>query len=553
MGTLSRWYVFLAILALVSLSLALGWYIWSQSLVSVPQAGGTYTEGLAGSPLYLNPILSGYNQVDRDICSLVFDGLTTINAHGEAVPDLASSWEISEDGREYTFHLRDDVYWQDGAPFTVEDVLYTIRAIQDPEFPGSPELADLWRQVVVEPLGMFTVRFSLPQAYAPFLSYTDVGLLPVHLLGNVPAGELLSNPFNQAPIGTGSFGVAELTRDHIVLKPNPDGLGQQPMVDEVEFKFYPSYQAALQAYAQGEVLGISRVLPDDLESIWADETLDLYSAPLSAHVMVFTNMESTILEELEVRQALAYASDRQAIIDQVLKGQGVAANGPIVPFSWAYDPALTTYAHDPDLGRRLLHEAEWVEVPGEPVRRKGNLPLRFELLVGDNAEQIAVADVLIRQWREVGIIAIPKVVGMADLVNRYLRPRNYTAALFAWQDVPPDPDSYPLWHSTQTGTGGQNLALLRDAEIDEALEEGRTQTDAAIRKRWYDRFQQRFTAIVPSLMLYHPVYNYAISNRVRGVQIGPLLDPSDRFRTIHDWSVKTKRITETQRKLTPEP
>ena len=512
-----------------------------------------YTEGLAGSPLYLNPILSGYNQIDRDVCSLLFDGLTTINARCEVEPNLAASWEISEDGRGYVFHLREDIYWHDGAPFTVEDVLYTIRAIQDPGFPGPPELAGLWRQIEVEPLGMFTVRFRLPQAYAPFLSYTDIGLLPVHLLGDVPAKDLLAHPFNQSPIGTGSFKFAELTRDHVVLERNSDDFRQRPIMDAVQFKFYPSYQAALKAYGRGEVLGVSRVLPEDLDAIWADEGIDLYSAPLSAHVMVFTNLESPIMEELEVRQALAYATDRQAIIDQVLRGQGIPAHDPVLPFSWAFDPALTIYEHDPERAGLFLDAGGWEVEPGEPARRKGNLPLRFELLVGDNAEQIAVADALIRQWGQVGIVAIPKVVGMADLVNRYLKPRNYEAALFDWQDVPPDPDSYPLWHSSQVGRGGQNLALLRDDEIDEALEKGRMESDVAIRKRWYDRFQQRFTAILPSLMLYHPVHNYAMSSQVGGVQVGPLLDPSDRFRTIRDWYVKTTRISEAKLRMTPAP
>lgn len=548
-----RWYIFLIIVVLALLVSGLGWYIWAQSQISVPEYGGAFIEGLAGSPLYLNPLLSGYNQVDRDICRLLFDGLTTINSQNQVVPNLATSWEISDDGLEYTFHLRQDVYWHDGVLLTVEDVLFTVRVVQDPAFAGPPELAALWQQVEAEPLDMFSVRFRLPQAYAPFLSYTNLGLLPVHLLDDVPASELLLHPYNRAPIGTGPFQVAELTQERIVLERNPDDFRPRPYVDQVIFYFYPTYQAALQGYRQGQVQAVSRVLPEDVASVWEEEGLEVYSAPLSAHVLVFTNLDSPILGDLAVRQALMYATDRQAIISDVLNGQGVLASGPIMPFSWAYDHALSPYQHDPQAAAQLLEEAGWAAIQGEAARQKGDLALSFQLLVGDDAQMIAVMDHLVRQWHEVGIVAIPRVVGAADLVNSFLRPRSYEAALFHWREVPADPDAYALWHSTQAEQGGQNLAMLRDGEIDLALEMGRLEWDPAVRKRWYDRFQQRFAALAPSLLLYHPIYNYAVSSQVGGVQIGPLLDPSDRFRTLGDWYVKTKRISPQELHMTPEP
>jgi peptide/nickel transport system substrate-binding protein len=553
-ATNARWYLLLALVAVTVVAVLLGAYIWSRSLIEVPAAGGVYTEGLAGQPLYLNPILSEYSQVDRDLCSLIFGGLVSINAAGSPQPDLAESWAISDDGLAYTFSLRQQVLWHDGAPFTAQDVLYTVGVLQDPSSGASPDTSDFWSQVRVDALGMHTVRFTLPQPFSPFLSRTAIGLLPAHLLADVPADELASHTVSRAPVGTGPFILDELTADSARLIPNPDHyLLAEPLIDAIEFHFYPTHQAALQAYRDGEVLGVSRVWPEDLVDVWSDPGLKVYSAPLAEQMLLFANIESYILLDPSVRKALVLATDRQAIVDEVLLGQGLVAHGPVLPFSWAYDPALTTYEYDPEFAADVLDMAGWADVPGEDVRAQGGRPLSFQLLIGADAAEIAIAQMLIDQWAQVGIKAVPRVVTPLDLVNNHLRPREYELALFRWQGIPSDPDTYALWHSSQAEPQGGNLTMLRDDQIDQTVEEGRLQHDPLVRKRWYDRFQQRFTKIVPIIPLYHPVYHYAISGQVTGVQVGPLYDPSDRFRSIDRWMVETEYIRKSQLRLTPGP
>ncbi len=531
------------------LVLALGYWVRAQTLVAVPKQGGTYVEGLAGSPFYLNPLLSYYNDIDRDLCRLVFDGLTESHASGEIVPNLALRWDLSEDGLSYTFHLREDVRWHDRVPFTARDVLFTIKAIQDPGYRGSYDLAAFWRDVKVEMVNMYTIRFSLPQPFAPFPGFTTIGLLPAHLLSDVSSQALLAHPFNASPVGTGSFRVVEMNMEHILLERNPHDYRPQPYLDRLEFKFYPGHQALLPAYRQGEIDGISRALLEDLPSIWADQSLNLYSAPVADYALVFLNCQSPLFQDKVVRQALLYATDRQALINQFLNGQGVVAHSPIFPYSWAYDPAIKQYAYDPERAAQLLNQAGWLEVDEAEERHKAGKKLAFTLLTSGEARRVKIAEELARQWAEVGIKATPQAVGVAELIRDYLKPRRFEAVLYEWQQLPLDPDPYPLWHSTQAEDPGQNFAGLLDDALDILLEEGRLNRNPEVRKRLYDQFQQLYAEEAPSLLLYYPVYHYAISRRVHNVQLGPLFDASDRFRTIRGWYMLTRRVIASEAKF----
>ncbi len=156
-----RGQVIIALIAILLLAAAMGYLGFTMTTVTVADYGGTYVEGIAGNPRVINPILCQPNSVDSDLVALTFDGLTSVNERGESEPALAERWDISPDGTSYTFYLRQDVLWHDGAPFTAEDVVYTVGAIQHPAYQGLPFLADMWRAVTVQMLDTYTVRFSL--------------------------------------------------------------------------------------------------------------------------------------------------------------------------------------------------------------------------------------------------------------------------------------------------------------------------------------------------------------------------------------------------------
>jgi peptide/nickel transport system substrate-binding protein len=276
--------------------------------------------------------------------------------------------------------------------------------------------------------------------------------------------------------------------------------------------------------------------------------------------LIYLNLASTsapFLAEPEVRQALLYAIDRQALIDRVLDGQATVAHSPLLPESWAYDPTIPTYEYGPEKAIELLEGSGWrpqktvasssISNTAEVSRTvnawfKDRLPLSFSLLVPDDPERLAVAQDIVRQWANIGIEATIEPIAVGLLSER-LVPRRYQAALVDLDlTLSGDPDPYPFWHQTQIEPPGQNYAGYNNREMSEILEQARLTPDQDTRKEYYYQFQQRFANDVPAILLYHPVYNYAVDQYVYGVQVGPIVRPGDRFLGIADWYVRWRRV-----------
>lgn len=509
-----------------------------------PDYGGTYVEGVVGKPSTFNPIYL-QSDTDRDVAALVFNGLTRSDETGAIQPDLASQWNISPDGLVYTFTLRSDVRWQDGTRFNADDVLFTIRAIQDPAYRVSPDLSAFWRTVAVTQTDSFTIRFQLTQVYAPFLHYTTIGILPAHLLKDVAPGDLLQHPFNRKPIGTGPFYVSDFSSDNILLDANTRYFGTKPYLARVQFRFYPDYDAIFAAYARNEVQGIARILPNQLTKARAQATLRTFNARIAGYTLIYLNLAKPQFQDAHVRQALLYAIDRKKLVDDLQQGQGLVALSPIEPESWAYASGLNPYPFDPERAKSLLDAAGFKD-SGDGIRRKDQTALQFTLITNDDPARVALANEIARTWQTIGVRVNVQPAVAAQIVPTYLRPRNYDAVLSEYRTLSNDPDQYENWHQSQiSGAGGvgQNYSGLNDRDISEALEAARRTNDQGKRAELYRHFQELFADRVPALVLFYPVYTIGIDTRVHGVQLAPLLTPSDRFRNLTQWYLKTKRIT----------
>lgn len=539
----SRLQVMIALVAILVIVGAFSYAAFTATTVTIPEAGGTLREGIVGNPYLINPVLAQANPVDQDLVSLIFSGLTRPDPQGRIVPDLATHWDISADGMVYTFYLRDDVYWHDGAPFTSADVVFTVSVMQNPDFEGLPFLSEIWRSVVVEALDSHTVRFILREPFAPFLDYTTIGILPEHILGSLDISALSQSAFNAAPVGTGPYKLEEIDAQRAVLVVNPDYYGTKPYIERLEFYFYPDAASLLEARRRGEIMAMSRILPEQLPLVQQDENLNLYSAPLSGYNLIFLNLDRAIFQDRNVRQAMMYALDRQKLVDEVLGGQGIVIHSPILPTSWAYDPNVPTYKQDLRKARELLEEAGWFDDDGDGVRERGDLKLEFTLVTNEDAPtRVRMIEEISKQLARVGIRAVPQAVDWEELVGQHLRLRRFDAVLSGWQSLPPDPDPYPYWHSSQVNEKGLNFANYISEEADALLAEARRTTDPNYRWSLYRRFQELFAEDVPSILLYQPVYTYAVDKSVLGVQIGPMITSADRFRTLAEWHLSVRRM-----------
>ena len=554
-----RWQILVVLATLVIVAVLL---LSQQPVLTpiLPQAapGGVYTEGMVGSLGRLNSLLDWNNPADRDIDRLIFSGLIKFDSHGLPRPDLAESWGTSADGTIYNFTIRPNAQWQDGTPVTSDDVLFTIDLIKTGSlFPQ--DLKDLWGKIDVKRLNEKNLKFTLPEPFAPFLDYTTFGILPKHLLQSTAPDQLASAPFNIDPVGSGPYKFDHLIINNgsitgVVLTVNDSYFEQKPYIQQVVFRYYPDSKSAYEAYKQGEVLGVSQLSSDVLPQALEDVNLSVYTSQLPQMSIILLNInnnEVQFLQNANIRRALMFGLNRDAIVSSFLQGEAIVADGPILPGSWAHYDGIEHINYDPEGAVHLLKgEGYVIPASGGTVRSKDNISLNFTLVHPDDALHTKIAQAVQQQWAQIGVQVNLQPVPYNQRPSTYLSPRSYQAALVDLNLArTPDPDPYPFWHQAEA-TGGQNYSQWANPSASEYIEQARTETDFTVRARLYRNFQVVFAKELPSLPLYYPVYSYGIDAQVHGVQGAvTLYDTSDRLGFINTWYLLTRRALE----QTPEP
>jgi peptide/nickel transport system substrate-binding protein len=554
-----RWQILLSVTGLILAAVLLTHQAVSMEEISVPASGGRLVEGAIGWPQYLNPLISQDNPVDRDICALVFEGLTRYNERGRLEPALAMGWNVSLDGLVYTFWLRQDVLWQDGIGFSADDVLFTVGLLQDPGYRGPADLAALWRTVRAEKVNRWTVTFTLQEPYSPFLEYTTMGILPAHRLDGVTGARLTNLSFNRQPVGIGRFKVAT---DHwddgrLLLTVNPLYWDEsRPKLQEIEFRFYPDYESVLAAFETGEIHSMGNLERADVVRADSVENVNLFTSSLPRYTAVLLNLQNEALpffQDRIVRQALLYGLNRPALIAEVLDGQGTVAHSPIAPGSWAYFSDVRQYDYDVDAAIEALDAAGWQlpardgtvtglvesEALREGVRLRDGRELSFALLTIRNSAHEAFARSLSAYWAKLGIRATVQTVEANELFES-LGNGEFAAALVDI-DMHGDPDLYAFW-SESAIREGQNYAGWRHRQASELLEQARQLYNVDQRTTLYYHFQQIFADELPALPLFYHTYTYGVAGDVQNVSMGPLTEPSGRFATVSEWFLVWREV-----------
>ena len=254
-----RWQILIASISALTVLLLMSYLALTRASVARPLAGGDYIEGVVGAPVHLNPLVAdpASDPVAADIQRLVFEGLTRPGPDGLPMPALAESWAVDESGTVYTFTLRSGASWHDGAPVTVDDVLFTLRAVQGPAFAGDQNVAAFWRTVLVDRVGERSVSFRLEAPFAPFLRLTGFPILPAHLLRNVPPEQWEVHPFNRLPVGAGPYRLVELDAQRALLRANPRYFGATPFIETIELRFFRTEQDVFAALTRSEIQGLA--------------------------------------------------------------------------------------------------------------------------------------------------------------------------------------------------------------------------------------------------------------------------------------------------------
>jgi len=566
-----RWPILIAFLAIVAIGVLL--YTQQQptqettpeeqQVIVEPESGGVYVEGLIGRMGRLNPLLDFYNLVDQDVDRLLYSRLLFFDEVGIPHGDLADSWGISSDGLTYNFSLRADAFWHDGQPVTSDDVIYTIEMLRNDMSLLPQAKRDLWNLVVLERLDDKNFRMILPEPYAPFLENLNFGIAPAHLLGDLTYEEMVNDHFNLAPVGSGPYKFVKLLVEDgeikgVGLAANTAYYHQEPFIEQLVFRYYPDSESALEAYQNGDTLGIGHVTREILSDVLQEPELGLQTGLLSELSLIYLNLDDSdvsFFQDVNVRRAMMMSINRQWIIDHILNGQAVLANGPIFPSSWAYYDGIEQIPYEPEAAVNLLRQAGYsIPTFGGEVRASTGVTLTFELLYPEDQLHAEIAQSIQEDWDRLGLKVTLKALPYDELVSNHLETRQYQAILVDLNLMEStDPDPYPFWHQAQI-TGGQNYSKWDDRPASEYIEQARITLDMAERTRLYRNFQVRFAQELPALPMYYPVYTYGVDLGVQGVRMGSLFSPSDRLNSITDWFMlaKTSTISQTPITVTPE-
>ncbi|TAJ15884.1 peptide ABC transporter substrate-binding protein [Patescibacteria group bacterium] len=537
-GVLAIMMVFSVGALLASISLAL--------TEEVPAYGGSYTEGLIGSPRFINPVLA-ISDTDRDLTTLVYSGLMRSNPDGSLTPDLAESYSISNDKRTYTFVIKSSARFHDNKPVTADDVVYTIRSTENPNI-KSPRRAD-WEGVSVSALDERTVSFTLKSPYAPFLENMTLGILPKHVWQEVSPEEFPFSTRNTDPIGSGPYRVANVKRNssgipiEYTLTAVTSGT-RIPYIKNFIFKIYTNAETLKDALSQNKVQGAHSI--DTTGSL---SSFALHEAVFGRIFGVFFNQsQNKIFADASVRRALDRAVDKESIISRVLRGHGAVIDGPVPPRTAGTEIATTTSEVAIEAARQILTDGGWK--PGDDGvlvktitvgKKKESVRLAFSLSTSNVTELKQAAEMVADDWRRLGAEVDLKFFDQNDLNLSVIRPRTYDALLFGLV-IGRDLDLFAFWHSSQRNDPGLNIALYANSATDKKLETLRTTDDFLSR---IDKAQEIATDIrneTAAIFLYTPYFVYRTPADLSGIHLGTISTPSDRFLSADRWYLKTERV-----------
>lgn len=551
--SLTEKFIFYALAALLVLSAGAAlWQVNESFTVEVSSRGGTLTEGVIGLPRFINPILA-VSDADRDLTALTYSGLLKPTAQGALVPDLAESYAVSDDGLTYTFTLKPGLTFQDKTPLSADDVVFTIQKAQDPGL-KSPKRPN-WEGVSATKVNDREIKLTLKQPYSPFLENATLGILPKHIWNSVASDEFQFSQFNTEPVGSGPYKLKSLERNgsgvslYYRLEAFDRYVSGQPLIKNLIVRFYQNNSDLMSAYDNGAVQSMTNISPQQASAIRAKGGR-VEHTPLPRIFAVFFNQNrAPVLANKEVRLALYRAVNKQAIVDRVLDGEGIAIDSPIPPGLLQKDlgGAYEKPASDDGVAaaKKILEAAKWKWNDQKKVYekkvKKDTVPLSFSISTSNAPELKAAALMIKDMWEKIGAQVEVKIFDIGELNQNVIRTRKYDALLFG-EIIGRDLDLFAFWHSSQRNDPGLNVALYANVKADKLLESARTLSERASRLLKYRAFEREIQNDIPAIFIYSPDFLYVTPKNLQGFSLGHITIPAERFTNINQWYVETERV-----------
>jgi peptide/nickel transport system substrate-binding protein len=502
---------------------------------AAPHRGGRVVVAIQGDIATFNEYQSSAGVTEGEIIDLLFPTLVTeqpdYQEHPPSfAPRLASSWELSPDGRTLTFKLRRDARWSDGAAVTAADVAFTLRAQQDAEV-GSPFVELKSRISACEVVDPVTVRFHFTQAYPyQLMDANDGHIVPAHVWGSVPFPQWRTTDFSERLVTSGPFRAGRHTPNQTLTLTHDPGYWAQPrpFLDEIVFRVIPEPASQVAQLLAGDVDMVTYVPPSEAARVQRRPDLALISVPARLWGFVAWNNRRGPFSDARVRRALGLAINRQAVVDSVYRGFARLAEGPVLSTMWACNRALKPLPFEPVQARALLTEAGFVRGADGVLARAGHA-LAFDLLYpAGNALRHQAAILIQADLARIGVRVTPLPLEFTTFLARQ-EAGQFEALLGAWEEST-KVDLAPEWSTPAPGRGSNNFIGYSNPEVDRLIAAAAT-CDLAGVKPVLDRAQELIVADQPVTFLYEAMRLIAIRRNLGGADI----NAASPFFNVADW------------------
>ncbi|MCK4575016.1 TonB family protein [candidate division WOR-3 bacterium] len=473
--------------------------------------GGVIVVGTISEPTIINPIFPPFGE-SIGVENLLFLSLHGRNEEGKIVPQIADSWEYSEDFKSITYYIRKDVKWSDGEPVTAEDVKFTFDLIKDPEV-GSPLAASVRFIDSVKVINPYKICFYFMRVYADELLDSGISPLPKHILKDVK--DLRNASFNMSPVGNGPFKLERWERGKLMeLVANDKYYKGSPPLDKVVFWFAPGEEELSMEFLEGKVDIVTNVTPSLYERIKEKEDINIIIKPGHMYTYIGWNLEKPLFEEKNMRLAFTYAIDREKLVSDILLDLADVAKGPIPPTSWAYDEKLTTFSYSPDDASKILDDMGW-KLERANIRIKDRIPLTFSLITNkENSIRVAIANFVVVELGKIGVKVETEFLDTPTFIERIVS-GEYDAFILGWS-VKERIDPTMVWNSDPE-KGKFNLVSYKNPKIDTMIDKGLLTLDRRETKKIWAAFQRIILEDIPNTFLFYPQEISAASRRLNGI------------------------------------
>lgn len=496
----------------------------------VPSYGGTLVWGVHTRPTIMNPLLTTHS-VSMALLDLIFNKLVRINTRGEIEPDLAERWEISADGRNYTFYLRRGVQFHDGVECTAEDVKFTFEKLRDIGL-DSPFRHTYEKIEDIELLDRYTVLIRLKQPSVAFIYRLVKEIVPRHILGN---GDIRQHSFNRRPVGTGPFRFEAWTEDdRITLQYNPAYYEGRPYLDTIEVRTYPDLESLWTGLMRQEVDYAGFISRENYEVAKKDPAFRTHTVPADGYYVLFYNLTDTFKLNQLIREAIAYGINREALIQKIAGGYGMVCHGPFHEELIKLPSGHRQSEYNPVKSKALIEKAGWEDTNNDGIFSKGGKELQLNLLVDKRDSVYMRMAMLIRQQlQEIGVKL--KVLDYADEKELHAYLDGYDPHIHL-KMIPSyvDPDQIKDdWYA-----GGDSVWKNSLPELDYLFEMGDSVFEESQRIQVYRDIQRVICSRHLVCFLYYPYAFHAVSSEL--LNTDEFFTASMPIYTIKNWCFNAK-------------